>query len=164
MMMSMRCHHLIRFCSSLPASGVALKPATTRLQGVVVGEVVKVTSHPQAERLHVCQVAIAQDADPVQIICGAPNVREGLKVPVATIGTRLTLKIPNPNEEEAKTIALVDKVLKIKKSKLRGEVSQGMICSESEIGLAEFSDGIMELDHEAQVGSSIADYLAAKEL
>ncbi|KDO29031.1 hypothetical protein SPRG_06086 [Saprolegnia parasitica CBS 223.65] len=145
---------LVRLCSTIAA------PKPARLPGVVVGEVLQVTGHPQAERLHVCQVAVGPEVDPVQIICGAPNVREGLKVPVATIGTRLTLRVPNPEDANA----LVDKVLKIKKSKLRGEVSQGMICSEEELGLAESSDGIMELDLDATVGTAIADYLAARNL
>ncbi|ETW00981.1 hypothetical protein H310_06624 [Aphanomyces invadans] len=130
--------------------------SSTRLQGVVVGQIVKFKSHPQAERLNICEVAIAADAEPVQIICGAPNVRKGMKVPVATIGTKLTFRVPNPEDEGS----LVDKVVKIKKSKLRGEVSNGMICSEEEIRLAEHSDGIMELSPASIVGTPMATYLA----
>ncbi|RHY15997.1 hypothetical protein DYB36_006861, partial [Aphanomyces astaci] len=123
---------------------------STRLQGVVVGHIVKVTSHPQAERLNICDVAIAVGADPVQIICGAPNVREGMKVPVATVGTKLTFRVPNPEDAGG---ALVDKVVKIKRSKLRGEVSNGMICSEEEIGVGDDSSGIMELSSASIVGT-----------
>ncbi|CAK4711292.1 hypothetical protein LEN26_001266 [Aphanomyces euteiches] len=138
---------LLRWCTTVA------KPK--RLEGVVVGEILKLSSHPQAERLNICEVAIGDSMDPVQIICGAPNVRQGMKVPVATIGTKLTLRVPNP-EDATKT---VDKVVKIKKSKLRGEVSQGMICSEEEMGLADSSDGIMELAADSVVGTPIADYL-----
>ncbi|OQS00890.1 phenylalanyl-tRNA synthetase [Achlya hypogyna] len=165
MLSKLRPRGLIRLCSTATTAPIPpAKPTVSRLQGVVVGEVVKVTCHPQAERLHVCQVSIGADLEPVQIICGAPNVREGLKVPVATIGTRLNLRVPNPNPEEAATTALVDKVLKIKKSKLRGELSQGMICSEAEIGLTDFSDGIMELADDAKVGTAVAEYLAERNL
>ncbi|ETV87828.1 hypothetical protein H257_01268 [Aphanomyces astaci] len=133
---------------------------STRLQGVVVGHIVKVTSHPQAERLNICDVAIAVGADPVQIICGAPNVREGMKVPVATVGTKLTFRVPNPEDAGG---ALVDKMVKIKRSKLRGEVSNGMICSEEEIGVGEDSSGIMELSSASIVGTPFAEYLAELE-
>jgi phenylalanyl-tRNA synthetase beta chain len=99
------------------------------------------------------------EAETVQIICGAQNVREGMKVPVATLGTRLTLRVPNPKPVEADANASIEKVLKIKKSKLRGEVSHGMICSEEELGLVASSNGVMELRPESLVGTPISEYL-----
>ena len=88
------------------------------LRGVVVGEVLTCEQHPNADRLRVTTVNIGEE-EPVQIVCGAPNVAAGQKVPVATVGTRLY-----PGGEE----------LKIKKGKIRGEVSFGMICAEDELG------------------------------
>ena len=101
------------------------------LQGVVVGEVLSCIPHPNADRLKVTQVNIGTEEN-VQIICGAPNVAAGQKVPVATVGTKLYDGDGNPFE--------------IKKSKIRGEVSQGMICAEDELGLGLSHDGIMVLD------------------
>ncbi|KAF0693786.1 Aste57867_15285 [Aphanomyces stellatus] len=147
---------MLRRCAGRMFTTVAAKPP--RLEGVVVGEILKLSSHPQAERLNICEVAIAANAESVQIICGAPNVRQGMKVPVATIGTKLTLRMPNP-EDAASTVEKV----KIKKSKLRGELSQGMICSEEEMGLANKSDGIMELAPDSVVGTPIAAYLDAQQ-
>jgi len=108
------------------------------LQGIVVGEVLTCEQHPNADRLKVTTVNIGTDA-PVQIVCGAPNVAAGQKVPVATIGTTLYSA-----EGEA---------WKIKKGKIRGEESFGMICAEDELGLGESHDGIMVLDEKIKVGS-----------
>jgi len=101
------------------------------LQGVIVGEVLSCQKHPNADRLSVTTVSIGGD-EPIQIVCGAPNVAKGQKVPVATVGT--TLYTP---EGESWVI---------KKGKIRGELSQGMICAEDEIGLGKSHDGIMVLD------------------
>ena len=129
------------FCST--------KSAPKKWPGVVIGEIQSVSVHPQADRLHLCQVQINNESESkentslIQIVCGAPNVKPGLKVPVATVGTRLS--IPS-----------LEKPLKIKKSKLRGEVSMGMICSESELGLvSEPSVGILELPQESIVGKQL---------
>lgn len=112
------------------------------LKGVVVGEVLSCIQHPNADRLKLTTVAIGDEA-PVQIVCGAPNVDAGQKVPVATIGT--TLYTP---EGEAWTI---------KKGKIRGEESHGMICAEDELGLGESHDGIMILDSSLEVGTPCAE-------
>ena len=98
------------------------------LAGVVVGEVLTCEQHPNADRLRVTTVNIGQE-EPVQIVCGAPNVAAGQKVPVATIGTELYTP-----EGEAWTI---------KKGKIRGEASHGMICAEDELGLGQSHDGII---------------------
>lgn len=101
------------------------------LTGIVVGHVLKCEQHPNADRLKLTTVDVGQE-NPLQIVCGAPNVAAGQKVPVATIGTNLYT-----NEGEA---------WKIKKGKIRGEESHGMICAEDEIGLGESHDGILVLD------------------
>lgn len=112
------------------------------LRGVVIGEVLTCRQHPNADRLKVTEVQISED-QVVQIVCGAPNVAEGQKVPVATVGTEIY------TEEGSFTI---------KKSKLRGETSEGMICAEDELGLGEGHDGIMILNPEARVGTPAAEY------
>ena len=101
------------------------------LKGVVVGEVISCEPHPNADRLRVTQINLGAD-EPVQIVCGAPNVAAGQKVPVATVGTLL--------------YDADDNAFEIKKSKIRGEVSLGMICAEDELGLGASHDGIMVLD------------------
>ena len=111
------------------------------LAGVVVGEVLTCEQHPNADRLKVTTVNIGQDA-PVQIVCGAPNVAAGQKVPVATVGTTLYTA-----EGEAWTI---------KKGKIRGEASHGMICAEDELGLGNDHDGIMVLDEKLLPGTACA--------
>ena len=108
------------------------------LKGIVIGEVLTCVQHPNADRLKVTTVDIGADV-PVQIVCGAPNVATGQKVPVATIGTTLYT-----TEGEA---------WKIKKGKIRGEESHGMICAEDELGLGESHDGIMVLDTKLKVGT-----------
>ncbi|MBF8150855.1 phenylalanine--tRNA ligase subunit beta [Winogradskyella sp. F6397] len=112
------------------------------LKGIVVGEVLTCEQHSNADRLKVTTVNIGADA-PLQIVCGAPNVAAGQKVPVATIGTTLYTA-----EGEAWTI---------KKGKIRGEESHGMICAEDELGLGESHDGIMVLDDDLKVGTLAAD-------
>ncbi len=119
-------------------------PLKSDLKGVVVGRVLEVKKHPNADKLFLTQVDLG-DGKPVQIVCGAPNVAEGQKVPVATIGTKLIL----PGGKE----------LKIKKGKIRGEVSYGMICAEDELGLSDNHDGIMVLDDNAEVGKPFIETL-----
>ncbi len=112
------------------------------LQGVMVGEVLTCEQHPNADRLKVTTVDLGDDK-PVQIVCGAPNVAVGQKVPVATIGTKLYSE-----EGEEWTI---------KKGKIRGEESFGMICAEDELGLGKSHDGIMILDTDLELGTPVAE-------
>jgi len=115
-----------------------IEAAGADLQGVVVGEVLSIERHPDADKLNLCQVS--DGSETVAVICGASNVRQGLKVAFAKIGAQL------PG-------------LKIKKAKLRGVESHGMLCSAMELKLAESSEGIMELPEDAPVGADINDYL-----
>ncbi|RKG33285.1 phenylalanine--tRNA ligase subunit beta [Acinetobacter tianfuensis] len=117
-----------------------LSPAAKAFTGVVVGEVLTVEQHPDADRLRVTTVNIGS-GEPLQIVCGAPNVRAGMKAPVATIGAVL------PGD------------FKIKKGKLRGIESQGMLCGASEIDLEDKIDGLLELPADAPVGVDIREYL-----
>ncbi len=119
----------------------AVEPAAAEFNNVVVAQVVSMEQHPNADKLKVCQVNVGE-AEPVQIVCGAQNVRPGLKIPAALIGAVL------PGD------------FKIKKSKLRGELSFGMLCSEQELGLAPDADGLMELSDSAPVGTDIREYLS----
>ena len=114
------------------------------LEGVVIGKVLTCTGHPNADKLSVTTVDVGED-EPVQIVCGAPNVAAGQIVPVATVGATL---YPHGAEEG----------FTIKKAKIRGEASFGMICAEDELGLGSSHDGIMVLDENAKVGSLAADY------
>jgi len=111
------------------------------LEGIVVGEVLTCVQHPNADRLKVTTVSIG-NSDPLHIVCGAPNVAVGQKVPVATIGTTLYT-----DKGEAWTI---------KKGKIRGEESHGMICAEDEIGLGTSHEGIMVLDETLEVGTPLS--------
>ncbi|AXT20513.1 phenylalanine--tRNA ligase subunit beta [Flavobacteriaceae bacterium AU392] len=112
------------------------------LEGVVVGEVLTCIQHPNADRLKLTTINIGTEA-PLQIVCGAPNVNAGQKVPVATIGTVLY----DANGES----------WTIKKGKIRGEESQGMICAEDELSLGEDHDGIMVLDKSIKVGTNASE-------
>ncbi|MDO6682752.1 phenylalanine--tRNA ligase subunit beta [Oceanobacter sp. 5_MG-2023] len=107
--------------------------------GVVVGQVVTREQHPDADKLSLCQVTDGNET--FQIVCGAPNVREGLKIPFAKIG------------------AVLPGNFKIKKAKLRGVESFGMLCAEAELGLSESSDGLMELPASAPVGEDFRVYM-----
>ena len=112
------------------------------LEGVVVGEVLTCVKHPNADKLKVTTVNVGGEA-PLQIVCGAPNVAAGQKVPVATIGTVLYTETG-----ESWTI---------KKGKIRGEESHGMICAEDELGLGKSHDGILVLGEDVKVGKLVAD-------
>jgi phenylalanyl-tRNA synthetase beta chain len=122
--------------AGLEVDGV--EPVAAALQGVVVGEIVAVNAHENADKLLVCTVDGGQGLQ--QVVCGAPNARVGIKVPYATIGAKL-------------------EDFKIKKAKLRGVESFGMLCSERELGLSDNHDGLMELPLEADNGMDIVDYL-----
>lgn len=112
------------------------------LKGIVVGEVLTCTKHPNADKLSLTTVNVGQP-DTLSIVCGAPNVAAGQKVAVATIGA---------------TLYSGDESFTIKKTKIRGEVSEGMICAEDELGLGDNHDGIMVLDSSAQPGTPVAEY------
>ncbi|RKU35734.1 phenylalanine--tRNA ligase subunit beta [Candidatus Poribacteria bacterium] len=114
----------------------AIKELGTGLEGVVVGKVSAVGPHPNADKLVLCQVDVGEPEE-LQIVCGAPNVRVGMLAPVATIGATLPIG------------------LTIKSAKLRGEVSQGMLCSEKELGLSEDAAGLMELAADISPGTSL---------
>ncbi|MBT8437240.1 MAG: phenylalanine--tRNA ligase subunit beta, partial [Gammaproteobacteria bacterium] len=117
----------------------SLNVAAPALPGVVVAEVVAVETHPDADKLNVCQVKDGKDT--FSVVCGASNVRAGLRVALARVGAEL------PG-------------IKIKKAKLRGVESEGMICSATELQLAESSEGILELPGDAPIGTSIVEYLS----
>jgi phenylalanyl-tRNA synthetase beta chain len=112
------------------------------LKGVIVGEVLTCKKHPDADKLSVTTVDIGSQ-EPLQIVCGAPNVAAGQKVPVATVGT---------------VVFKGDESFEIKKSKIRGELSEGMICAEDELGLGNSHDGIMVLDKDVKAGTPAASY------
>ncbi len=120
------------------------------LEGVVVGEVLTAEKHPDADRLSVCTVNVGA-SEPLNIVCGAPNVAAGQKVAIATIGTVLHLPSrDNPDERVP---------VQMKKAKIRGQESHGMICAEDELGLGDDHDGIMVLDADTEIGLSFSDYL-----
>ena len=114
-------------------------PVAPPFTGIVVGEVLTVTKHPNADKLSLCSVNVGQ-GEPLQIVCGAPNVRAGMKVPLAMIGASL------PG-------------LEIKAAKMRGVESQGMLCSARELGMSEDHSGLLELDAAAVVGGNVRDLL-----
>ncbi|ERJ59236.1 phenylalanine--tRNA ligase subunit beta [Sphingobacterium paucimobilis] len=113
------------------------------LEGLVVGEVLSAEQHPNADKLRVTKVDVGTDT-PLDIVCGAPNCRAGLKVIVATVGTTCHPMSGDP--------------FKITKSKIRGEVSEGMLCGEDEIGLGNSHAGIVELPADAKVGTLVKDF------
>ena len=117
----------------------AVESAAPEMSGVVVGEIVSVEQHPDADKLRVCQVAGGGEI--AQVVCGAPNARAGIKVPFATVGAKL------PGD------------FKIKKAKLRGVESFGMLCAQTELQLGDDDDGLWELPTDATVGSDLIDYL-----
>jgi phenylalanyl-tRNA synthetase beta chain len=112
------------------------------LEGLVIGEVITKTQHPNADKLSLTTVDVGEE-NYLSIVCGAPNVAAGQKVVVATIGT---------------TLYSGEDSFKIKKSKIRGELSEGMICAEDEIGLGKSHDGIMVLDLNAKIGTPAKEY------
>ena len=119
------------------------------LQGVVVGQVVTCTDHPDSDHLHVTTVDVGT-GEPLQIVCGAANCRAGLKVLCATVGAVL---YPNGGDEE----------FKIKRSKIRGVESLGMLCAEDELGIGPSHEGIMELPADAPVGMAAREYLRVED-
>lgn len=140
----------------LTMSGLEVEEIETvgaSLDGVVVGRVMSAGQHPNADRLSVCTVDVGAE-ELLHIVCGAPNVAAGQIVPVATIGT--TLMLPSRDNPEEKV------AVKIKKSKIRGELSQGMICAEDELGISENHAGIMVLEEDTTIGKAFESYLTDK--
>ena len=110
------------------------------IDDVVIAEVVECGKHPDADKLSVCKVSDG-GPDLIDIVCGAPNVRQGMKTPLAKPG----VKLPNG--------------MKLRKARIRGVVSNGMLCSAGELGLGDESDGIMDLPADAEVGTPLVDFL-----
>ena len=124
--------------AGLEVDGV--ESASPEITGVVVGEIMAVEQHPDADKLRVCQVAGNGDAQ-TQVVCGASNARVGIKVPFATVGANLP------------------EGFKIKKAKLRGVESMGMLCGQTELALGDDDSGLWELPADATVGQNLLDYL-----
>ena len=118
----------------------SIKQLGAELEGVVVGSVTSIRPHPNADKLVLCQVDTGETEE-LQIVCGAPNVREGMLAPVATIGATLPIG------------------LTIKRAKLRGEESHGMLCSEKELGLSEDAAGLMDLPADIPLGTPFSEAL-----
>jgi phenylalanyl-tRNA synthetase beta chain len=116
------------------------------LKGVIIGHVLSTMRHPNADKLTCCKVDIG-DGQVLDIVCGAPNVAAGQRVPVATIGT---------------VIYKGDESFTIKAGKIRGELSEGMICAEDELGLGDSHEGIMVLDEKASIGSPASGYFGVE--
>ena len=131
-----------QLCEQLTDLGLEVDECTTiapAFTGVVIGEVLEAVQHPDADRLRVCQVNVGK-ATPLNIVCGAKNARAGIKVCVAMVGATL------PGD------------FAIKEAKLRGVLSQGMLCSAKELGLVDTLDGIIELAEDAPIGDNIREY------
>ena len=118
----------------------SVKQLGTDLEGIIVGSVTSIRPHPNADKLVLCQVDTG-GTEELQIVCGAPNVREGMLAPVATIGATLPVG------------------LTIKRAKLRGETSEGMLCSEKELGLSDDAAGLMELPTDTHLGIPLSEAL-----
>ena len=136
-----------RIAEALTAIGLEVEdaaPVGDALSGVIVAEIVSLEKHPEADRLNVCQVDVGGSR--VQIVCGAPNARAGLKAPLAQVGSEL------PGG------------LAIKAAKLRGVESFGMLCSAKELGIDADASGLLELPADAPVGAALADYLGLPDM
>ncbi len=139
-------------CDQLTMAGLEIESvelAAGEFTNVVVAQIETLESHPDADKLNICRVN--DGAQMLQIVCGAANVRPGLKIPLAKVGAVL------PGETGKETF-------KIKPAKLRGAESFGMLCSEKELGLAEQAEGLMELAPDAPLGVSLRDYLSLDDM
>ena len=125
--------------AGLEVASVEPVTALSPSKKIVVGEIVSMTKHPDADKLNVCEVNIGKKK-PLSIICGAANAEVGIKIPVALVGTKLPKVV-------------------IKKAAIRGMESSGMLCSAAELGLEEVSSGLMILDDSADIGQSAFEYL-----
>ena len=137
---SLSAHELSEQLSMAGLEVDGVEPVAGDFKGVLVGEVVECGQHPNADKLRVTKINVGGD-ELLDIVCGAPNCRQGIKVAVAVVGAVL------PGD------------FKIKKAKLRGEPSFGMLCSFSELGISDDHDGIIELPADAPIGTDIRDYL-----
>ena len=136
----------------------SVEPVAADFSKVVVGEVLKVEPHPDADKLLLCQVTDGGDRR-FQVVCGADNVREGMKAPFALIGARLPDAAPdddNPHDKKDDK----KRVIKVRKAKLRGQTSEGMLCSERELGISDNHDGLMVLPDDAPLGKDLMALLA----
>ncbi len=124
----------------------SVRPAAPPFTGIVVAEIKSAEQHPNADRLRVCQVDAGQGGAPLQIVCGAPNARAGIRVPCALVGAEL------PPDESGKPF-------KIKVGKLRGVESHGMLCSARELGISDEHAGLLELPADAPIGQNVRDCL-----
>jgi len=134
-------------CDQLTMAGLevdGVESAAGDFTDVVVAQVESLEKHPDADKLNICQVSDGSETK--QIVCGAANVRQGLKIPLA----RVAAVLPGPEAGES---------WKIKPAKLRGIESFGMLCSEKELGLADSAEGLMELPEDAPLGENLRDYL-----
>jgi phenylalanyl-tRNA synthetase beta chain len=124
-----------------------VKPAAPPFTKIVVGEIVSREKHPNADRLSVCMVNVGSlSAAPLQIVCGAPNARAGIRIPCAMVGAEL------PPDAEGKPFV-------IKQAKMRSVESNGMLCSAKELGISEASEGLLELPLDAPVGANVREYM-----
>ncbi len=124
-----------------------VKPAAPPFTQIVVGEIVSREKHPNADRLSVCMVNVgALSPAPLQIVCGAPNARAGIRIPCAMVGAEL------PPDAEGKPFV-------IKQAKMRSVESNGMLCSAKELGISEASEGLLELPLDAPIGADIREYM-----
>ena len=121
----------------------SIAPVASAFSEVVVAEIISAEQHPDADRLRVCQVNDGEQT--LQVVCGAPNARPGIRVPFAKVGA---------------TLQAQDSEMKIRKARLRGVESNGMLCSDQELGIAESADGLLELPADAPLGQDIRHYLA----
>src|SRR5690606_11448018 len=121
----------------------SIAPVASTFSEVVVAEIISAEQHPDADRLRVCQVNDGEQT--LQVVCGAPNARPGIRVPFAKVGA---------------TLQAQDSEMKIRKARLRGVESNGMLCSAQELGIAESADGLLELPADAPLGQDIRHYLA----
>jgi phenylalanyl-tRNA synthetase beta chain len=123
----------------------AVEPVAGKFSGVIVAEIAAVVPHPDAEKLRVCQVNTGS-GEYLQVVCGAPNARAGMRVPFATVGAVLPGLSPN-------------EAVKIKKAKLRGVESHGMLCAQTELNAGGDESGLWELPEDAPLGTPLQDYL-----
>lgn len=117
-----------------------LSPTTFDFSGVVIGKILSISPHPNADKLQICTVSIGE-SDNLTIVCGASNIFVNMIAPIAVVG------------------AILPGNFKIKQAKLRGEISSGMICSSKELGLSTTSEGILNLPTNAPIGKNISEYL-----
>jgi phenylalanyl-tRNA synthetase beta chain len=135
----------------------ALVPLGDELAGVVVAQIIAAEKHPEADRLQVCMVDAGQ-GEPLQIVCGAPNARVGIKIPLATVGAKLPGGPSRPSMASG-ALGLLPSGIVIKAARLRGVESFGMLCSAKELGIDADASGLLELPPDAPVGQSLGDYL-----